>query len=129
MPTQWSFAGYTFPWEDSPERGGADDWSYEQKIIEHEPLMANVTVTTDWGVRSRRRTIRGSCSATTRDALQAFQLNNTVGDLVDSEDRTIRAKIQKAKFVTQLVKDTALLDCDGNPTGGRYKYSMEFLER
>ena len=129
MSTQWVFAGYTFPWEDSPQRGGADDWNYERKSIEHEPLMAGMTIQTDWGVKSRRRTIRGSCSATTRDAMQAFQIANTVGDLVDSEGRTISAKIQKAKFVTQMAKDISLLDCDGNPTDGRYKYTLDFMAR
>jgi hypothetical protein len=129
MPTQWSFAGFTFPWEDSPEKRGADDWNWEEKLIEHEPLMASVTILTSWGFRSRNRTITGSCSATTRDTMQTFQLNGTVGALVDSEGRSMNARITKAKFVTQLPKDAALLDCEGNPADGRYRYSIEFLER
>lgn len=126
---QWSFAGYTIPWEDSPARRGADDWSYVEKSIQHAPLMASVTVTTSWGFHSRLRTITGTCSATTRDAMQTFQLNGTIGALVDSEGRSINAKIERAKFVTLMPKNTDLLDCGGAATDGRYRFTIEFMER
>jgi hypothetical protein len=61
--------------------------------------------------------------------MQTFQVNNTVGALVDSEGRSMNAKIMKATFRTLLPKDTALLDCDGNATDGRYKFTIEFMER
>jgi hypothetical protein len=129
MTTQWSFAGYTFPWADQPERRGSGDWNYEQKSVEHEPLMASVTIQTDWGVKSRRRTVTGTCSATTRDQMQTFQLAFTVGALVDSEGRSMNAKIVKATFRTLLPKDASLLDCEGAATDGRYKFTIEFMER
>lgn len=125
---QWSFSDFTFPFEDSPSRGGSDDWSFEEKLIEHEPLAASVTILTSWGFRSRRRTISGTCSATTRDTLQDKQINGVVGALVDSEGRSNTARIVSARFVTFLPK-TGVLDCEGNPADGRYRYSLEFLER
>jgi len=125
---QWTFDDFTFPWEDSPGKRGADDWNYEEKLIEHEPLMASVTILTSWGFKSRSRTITGTCSATTRDTLQTKQLAGTRAALVDSEGRSVTCRIRAAKFVTLLPK-TAVLDCDGNAADGRYSYTIEFMER
>lgn len=127
MP-QWTFDDFTFPWEDSPSKGNADDWNLEERLIEHEPLMANVTVLTSWGFRSRTRSITGTCSATTRDTLQAKQLAGTVGALVDSEGRSVTARIIRTKFVT-LQPKIAVTDCDGNPADGRYRYTIDIMER
>lgn len=126
---QWSFAGYTFPYVDSPSAlGGADDWNYEEKLVEHDPLMASVTILTSWGVRSRSRTISGTCSATTRDAMQAFQLAATIGALIDSEGRSVSARITGVKFVT-LLPTGGVAACDDVAADGRYKYQIEFMER
>lgn len=116
MPSQWSFATYTFPFADSPSRGGGDEWNEKEKLIEHDPLNASVTILTSWGFKSRRRTISGTCGAATRNQIRTFWRNATEGALVDSEDRSINARIVEAQFTTII-------------PNLRYNYSIEFLER
>lgn len=112
----WSFSTFTFPDEDSPGRGQSGEWNDEEKLIEQEPLNANVTVLTSWGFKSRRRTISGVCQQTMRDQMRTFQRNGTVGSLIDPEGRDMTARIVSAQFSTII------------PTG-RYNYTIEFLER
>jgi hypothetical protein len=112
----WSFAGYTFPIEDSPVRGGGGEWDSEEKLIEQDPLMANVTILTSWGERSARRTITGTCGKTTRDQIRTLRTARTVGVLQDSEDRTVTCRIVRATFSTIL-------------PSLRYDYQIEFMER
>lgn len=112
----WSFSTYTFPIEDSPTRGGGGEWNEDEKLVEHEPLNADVTILTSWGFKSRRRTITGTCGPTTRDQMRTFWRNRTEGDLLDSENRTVTARIIRAEF-TSLIPNV------------RYTYSIEFLER
>ncbi len=116
MATQWSFAGYTFPIIDSPTRGGGDDWNLEEKLVEQDPLMANVTILTTWGQKSARRTISGACGQTTRDQMRTFHQNRTVGTLSDSEGREVTCRIVSANFVTVLPID-------------RYNFQIEFVQR
>lgn len=116
MAVQWSFATYTFPYADSPTRGKSGEWNLEEKLIEQDPLMANVTVLSSWGFRSGRRTIVGTCNQTTRDSLRALHANLTAGDLTDSEGRATRCRIVRADFDTILPTD-------------RYDYSIEFVQR
>jgi len=125
---QWSFDGFAFPVADSPSKGNADDWSYEERLIEHNPLMSNTTVLTSLGFVSRRRSIRGTCSAATRDTLQTKQLARIVGVLIDSENRSVTCRIVRARFITLLPKNSGV-DCEANAAGGRYSYAIEFLER
>lgn len=112
----WSFATYTFPIADSPTRGGGGEWNEEEKLIEHDPLNANVTILTSWGFKSRRRTISGVCGPTTRDQIRTLWRNATEGALRDSEDRSVNARIVKAHFTTVIPNQ-------------RYDYQIEFLER
>lgn len=116
MANQWSFAGYAFPYEDSPKRGGGGEWNLEEKLIEQDPLMASVTILTSWGQKSARRVISGTCGQTTRDSLRASHQNATVGTLEDSEGREMTARIVRADFSTLLPID-------------RYQYQVEFVAR
>ena len=116
MAIQWSFAGYIFPIQDSPTRGNSGDWNVEEKLVEHDPLNANVTVLTTWGRKSARRIITGTCNATTRDQMRTFQAAGTVGTLEDAEERQFQARLIRADFTTLL-------------PGERYTYTLEFLER
>lgn len=116
MAIQWSFATLTFPIADSPVRGGSGDWNFEEKLIEQDPLMANVTILTSWGRKSARRTITGTCSESFRDSIRSLHTNATVGTLTDAEGRALTARIVRADFSTMLPSD-------------RYNYSIEFLER
>ena len=126
MPAQqWTFDGYAFPYEDSPPPGQSDDWNLEEKLIEHDPLMANVTILTSWGFKSRRRTITGQCGLTTRDTIFAKWQAKIVGILIDGESRSITARITNAKFVT--LRPVASLD-DQIYTP-RYEYQIEFMAR
>lgn len=116
MAYQWSFATYTFPVADSPKRGGSGDWNWEEKLIEQDPLMANVTILTSWGRKSARRTITGTCGQTTRDSLRTLHQNATVGTLTDSEGRQVTCRIIRADFGTILPTD-------------RYDYAIGFMQR
>ncbi len=116
MPATWVFSTYTFPTADSPGRGQSGEWNDEEKLVEHDPLNAAVTILTGWGFRSRRRVIGGICGQTTRDQMRAFQRNATVAALTDPEGRGVTARIVRAEFQTII------------PTG-RYKYTIEFMER
>ncbi len=116
MAIGWTFSTYTFPAGDSPTRGQSGDWNDEEKLIEHDPLNADVTILTSWGFRSRNRTISGVCSMATRDAMRTFHRNKTVDTLTDPEGRTVEARIIRANFQTLI------------PTG-RYRYTIEFKER
>lgn len=123
MANQWSFATWTFPYEDSPARGESGDWNDDEKLIEHDPLMADVTVLTSWGFRSRRRVITGSCGDDTRDAIRTLHRNRTTGTLTDAEGRAVEARIVRADFSTVL--PTAAVA----GKRGRYRYTIEFIER
>lgn len=112
----WSFAGYEFPIADSPARSGSGDWDLEEKLIEHDPLNANVTILTSWGMKSARRTITGTCGPATRDQMRTFHDNRTVGTLRDGENRSLQARIVSAGFTTQI-------------PNVRYSYSLTFVER
>ena len=116
MANQWSFAGYTFPYADSPARGKGGEWNLEEKLIEQDPLMASVTLLTSWGQRSARRVISGTCGQTTRDTLRAAHQNATVSVLEDSEGREMTCRIVRADFDTLLPID-------------RYDYVVEFIVR
>lgn len=116
MAAQWSFATYTFPYADSPARGKSGDLNLEEKLIEQDPLMANVTILTSWGFQSGRRTISGTCSQTTRDSLRSLHHSGTVGVLTDSEGRNTTCRIVRADFNTVLPID-------------RYDYTIEFVAR
>ncbi len=116
MATDWVFSTYTHPTADSPGRGQSGEWNDEEKLIEHDPLMADVTVLASWGFRSRSRTISGICSQATRDAMRTFHRNRTIGTLTDPEGRTVEARITSAGFHTII------------PTG-KYRYVIEFMER
>lgn len=118
---QWSFSGYSFPYEDSPTRGNSGDWNWEEKLIEHDPLMANVTILTSWGRKSARRTITGTCGQTTRDTLRQKHQDAEVGALVDGEGRSVQARIVRADFKTVLPVGVA--------AAKRYDYTIEFMER
>ncbi len=121
---QWSFAGYTFPYADSPKRGGSDDWNLREKLIEHDPLNANVTILTSWGFKSSVRTIQGICNAVSRDQLKSLWTSNTVGTLTDSEGRAVTAKITDAKFSTITPEAVTI-----GVGAGVYQYSITFMER
>lgn len=112
----WSFAGYTFPIADSPVRGGGGEWDSDEKLIEQDPLMANVTILTSWGFKSARRTITGTCGPTTRNQIRTLRTALTVGDLTDSEDRTVTCRITRAEFNTMI-------------PNLRYDYVIEFTQR
>lgn len=120
---QWSFGSYHFPFEDSPVSGSSGDWDDEEKLIEHDPLVASITILTSWGFRSRRRTITGTCGEITRDQMRTDQRASLVADLHDVEGRTISARIISAKFTTVI------------PTAGvagrrgRYTYTITFMAR
>ncbi len=116
MATQWSFDTYTFPVADSPKRGGSGDWNWEEKLVEHDPLNANVTILTTWGRKSPRRVITGTCGQATRNQMRTFHQNGTVGILADSEGRQTTCRIVRAEFGTFLPSD-------------RYDYQIEFVER
>ena len=116
MAVNWVFSTYTFPTADSPLRGQSGEWNDDEKLIEHDPLNADVTILTSWGFRSRTRSINGICGQATRDAMRAFYRNGTVDTLTDPEGRTVQARIVKTQFNTLI------------PTG-RYKYTIEFKER
>lgn len=120
---QWSFGSYHFPFEDSPPRGSSGDWDDEEKLIEHDPLVANVTVLTSWGFRSRTRTITGTCGEVTRDQIRTDQRAATVANLHDTEGRIVSARIVSARFVS--VIPTA----GENGQRGRYNYTIAFLAR
>lgn len=112
----WSFASYTFPIADSPPRGSGGEWDSEEKLVEQDPLMANVTILTSWGQKSARRTVSGTCGQTTRDQIRSFRQNATVGILQDSEGRQVTCRIVRSSFSTLL-------------PGTRYNYQIEFMER
>ena len=116
MEIGWTFSTYTFPTADSPARGLSGEWNDEEKLIEHAPLNADVTILASWGFRSRSRSINGICGSATRDAMRTFHRDGTVGTLTDPEGRTIQARIVKTQFNTLI------------PTG-RYRYTIEFKER
>ncbi len=116
MATDWVFSSYTLPAGDSPSRGNSGDWNDEEKLIEHEPLNADVSILTSWGFKSRNRTISGICNMATRDQMRAFHRNAVVDTLTDPEGRSIEARIVAANFQTLI------------PTG-RYRYTIEFKER
>ncbi len=116
MATDWVFSTYTLPAGDSPTRGNSGEWNDEEKLIEHDPLNADVTILTSWGFRSRTRIISGICNQTTRDAMRSFHRNKTVDTLTDPEGRGVEARITAATFQTII------------PTG-RYRYTIEFKER
>lgn len=116
MAQNWVFSTYTFPTADSPGRGQSDEWNDEEKLIEHEPLNADVTILTSWGFKSRRRAISGICGQTTRDQMRTFHRNATVDTLTDPEGRSLTARIVSAEFSTII------------PTG-RYRYTITFMER
>lgn len=116
MAQNWVFSTYTFPTADSPSRGQSGDWNDEEKLIEHDPLNADVTTLTSWGFKSRNRAISGVCGLTTRDQMRAFHRASTVATLTDPEGRSITARIVRTNFKTII------------PTG-RYRYTIEFLER
>ncbi len=116
MAQNWVFSTYTFPTADSPGRGQSDEWNDEEKLVEHDPLNANVTILTSWGFRSRRRPISGVCGQMTRDQMRTFHRAGTVAALTDSEGRSITARIVRTDFQTII------------PTG-RYRYTIEFMER
>ncbi len=116
MATDWVFSTYTLPAGDSPTRGNSGEWNDEEKLIEHDPLNADVTILTSWGFRSRTRSISGICSQATRDAMRTFHRNKTVDTLTDPEGRSVEARIVRANFHTLI------------PTG-RYRYTIEFMER
>jgi hypothetical protein len=126
MPAQpaavWSFDGYDFPIGDSPERGKSGDWNREQKRVEQDPLMADVTLVKSWGFRSRRRRIVGYCEQVTRDTLWTKWQNGTVGVLKDGEGREVTCEIARADFntVNPVTDDTST---------AMYSYVLEFLER
>lgn len=126
MP-QWSFSGYTFPVIDSPNKGRAGDWNREEKLVQHDPLVANVTILTSWGFKSRTRTITGSCGTVTRDTMLQKWTDGEVGILTDSEGRLITCRIVDAKFDTVLPKMALANECDASD--GRYGYSITFMER
>jgi len=123
LAVNWTFSTYTFPRGDTPAKGGSDDWNDEEKLVEQDPLNANVTILTSWGFKSRRRIITGTCGELTRNEIRTFQRNATVAALVDSEARSVTCRIVSAKFSTMI------------PTGGivgrrgRYEYVVEFVER
>ncbi len=116
MAQNWVFSTYTFPTADSPVRGQSGDWNDEEKLVQHDPLNADVTVLTSWGFKSRRRTIRGICQLATRDQMRTFHRAGTVATLTDPEGRAFNARIISAEFQTII------------PTG-RYNYTIEFMER
>ncbi len=116
MANQWSFATLTFPVADSPTRGGSGDWNREEKLVEQDPLSANVTILTSWGFKSARRVVSGTCGQTTRDSLRTLHTNGTVGTLTDSEGRQVTCRIVRADFGTILPSD-------------RYDYTIEFMAR
>lgn len=114
MDTKWTFAGYAFPSDSLPSDGG--DWDYGEKVIEHEPLGADVTVVTSLGFKSDTRVVAGDCSRDFRDNIKSLQRNLTVGDLVDGEGRTVSARIMVSSF-------------QGMNTNRRFKYSITFKAR
>ncbi len=116
MAVGWTFSTYPFPTADSPARGQSGEWNDTEKLIEHEPLNADVTILASWGFKSRTRSISGICGQATRDAMRTFHRNRTVGTLTDPEGRTVEARIVGAQFNTLI------------PTG-RYRYTIEFKER
>jgi len=125
---QWEFSGYIFPYIDSPTKRGAGDWNKEEKVVQHDPLNANISTLTSWGFKSRTRTITGECGVTTRDTINAKWEALEVGGLTDSEGRKITCRITAAKFDTQLPKMANQAgDCATND--GRYKYTISFMER
>ncbi len=123
VAAQWSFGSYHFPVEDSPPRGSSGEWDDEEKLIEHDPLVANITILTSWGFRSRKRTITGTCGSVTREQIRTDQRAATIADLHDVEGRTVSARIVSARFVTVI------------PTAGvagrlgRYTYTITFMAR
>lgn len=120
---QWSFGGYHFPFADSPVRGSSGEWDDEEKLVEHDPLVANITILTTWGFRSRRRTITGTCGDLTRDQIRTDQRAATVASLHDAEGRSVSARIISAKFTTVIPTASAV------GRRGRYTYSITFLAR
>lgn len=115
---QFSFGDYTFPVEDSPSRGGAGEWTLDEKLIEQDPLMASVTILTSWGFRSRRRTISGLCGEVTRDDLKLKHTNKLVGAFVDGEAVSVTCRIIKSDFITLSTSETP-----------RFSYVVTFMER
>jgi hypothetical protein len=126
--TPWSFDGYEFPIGDAPERGKSGDWNREEKLIEQDPLMADVTLLKSWGFKSRRRKITGYCEQVTRDTLWAKWIAGTVGILIDGENRQIKCRITRADFNT--INPVTELDANSDPVSTPlYTYSIEFVER
>src|SRR3990172_10748758 len=101
-PNQWSFDGYDIPYADSPVRGSSGDWNEEEKLIEHDPLNANLTILTSWGFKSRRRSVQGTCGQLTRDTMLTKGRNRVTATLTDGEGRSISARIIRADFTTLL---------------------------
>jgi len=125
---QWEFSGYTFPYIDSPSKRGAGDWNKEEKVVQHDPLMANISTLTSWGFKSRTRSITGECGTVTRDTINTKWEDLEIGDLTDSEGRKVTCRIINARFDTQLPKmSNQDIACD--PNDGRYKYTITFMER
>ncbi len=120
---QWSFGSYHFPFADSPVRGSSGEWDDEEKLIEHDPLVANVTILTSWGFRSRKRIITGTCGDLTRDQIRTDQRAALVADLHDAEGRTVSARIVSAKFTTVIPTASA------PGRRGRYTYNITFMAR
>lgn len=112
----WSFDGYEFPPEDCPAKGSSGDFNLEEKLVEHDPINADVTVLTSYGFRSRTRTISGTCGRVTRDTLRQKWQDGVVGTLIDAENRSIQARIIRATFET--VQPDVL-----------YRYTIEFMQR
>lgn len=123
---KWSFSGYDFPYEDSPPPGASGDWNKEEKLVLHDPLVANVTVITSWGFKSRTRTITGTCGRITRDTMNTKWGDGEVGSLVDAEGRKVTCRITSAAFVTLRPIDVDLNSVPGN---ARYDYTISFMEQ
>jgi hypothetical protein len=113
----WSFDGYDFPYADAPSKGSSNDWNREEKLVEHDPLSANVTILTSWGLKSARRTITGICGINTRNTMKAKYEAKIVGPLIDGERRQVNARITRADFETL------------SPITLRFKYTIEFMQR
>lgn len=115
MP-QWRFDGFFFPPADSPRKGASGDWNRTEKLVEHEPINAGVTIITSWGFTSGRRTIKGVCTQLTRDTLISKWESASEGALIDGENRSVNARIINTRFSTII-------------PGFRYEYEITFIQR
>lgn len=104
-------------------RGSSGDWDDEEKLVQHDPLVANITILTSWGFRSRKRIITGTCGDLTRDQIRTDQRAAVVADLHDAEGRTVSARIITAQFTTVIPTASAV------GRRGRYTYNITFLAR